>query len=298
MAEEQISLAEIGPSEALIEVRQLPIITERLRQVKEQVEAMTAEAASLVCTMETVQLVKQTRADLRKKFDELENQRKAVKAAVMGPYDAFVRVYEECISGPFRSADNKLKEQIDGFENELKQRVVERLRAYYTEICSAHGIDWLPFDKAMQKAGIKVSMTDANAKTPKKLMDSLGFFIAGIGAGQDTISKLEDADEIMVEFKKTLNATEAIGIVAERKKALELEKTEAERRAAEAEEIKARIEKAKELAGDSIVKAPVIETPAVEEKIYKITFTIRTTKEKALKLKAFMIKEEIEYGNE
>ena len=295
MTEEQISLAEIGPSEALIEVRQLPIITERLRQVKEQVEAMTAEASSLVCTMETVQLVKQTRADLRKKFDELENQRKAVKAAVMGPYDAFVRVYEECISGPFRSADNKLKEQIDGFEGELKQRTIERLRAYYNEICSAHGIDWLPFDKAMQKAGIKVSMTDANAKTPKKLMDSLGFFIAGIGAGQDTISKLEDADEIMVEFKKTLNATEAIGIVAERKKALELEKAEAERRAAEAEEIKARIEKAKELAGESIVKAPVIEAPVVEEKIYTIKFTIHTTKAKALKLKSYLIQEGIQY---
>lgn len=295
MAEEQITLAEIGPTEALIEVRQLPIITERLRQVKEQVEAMTAEAASLVCTMETVQLVKQTRADLRKKFDELENQRKAVKNAVMGPYNEFVRVYDECISEPFKAADYKLKEQIDGFEGELKQRVVERLRTYYAEICAAHGIDWLPFEKAMQKAGIKVSMKDANAKTPKALMDNLGFFIAGIGAGQDTISKLENADEVMVEFKNCLNATEAIGIVADRKAALEKEKAEAERRAAEAEEMKARMERAKEIAPEIIVKAPVIETPAAEEKIYKITFTVRTTKAKALKLKSFLITEGIQY---
>ena len=107
---------------ALIEVRQLPVIAERLRQVKDQVEAMTSEASSLVCTAETVQAVKQKRADLRKQFDELETQRKAVKAAVMGPYEEFLKVYDECISAPFRIADNKLKEQIDGFENELKAR--------------------------------------------------------------------------------------------------------------------------------------------------------------------------------
>lgn len=295
MAEEQISLAEIGPSEALIEVRQLPIITERLRMVKEQIESMTAEAASLVCTADTVQLVKQTRADLRKKFDELENQRKAVKAAVMGPYEAFVKVYEECISGPFRSADNKLKEQIDGFENELKQRTLERLRTYHAEMCAVHGIDWLTFDRTIQKAGIKVGMADANAKTPKKLMDGIGLFISSIAAGRDNIAKLEDADEIMVEFKKTLNATEAIGIVADRKKALEQEKADAEKRAEEAKLREEKMEQIRQIAPE-VVKAPATEIP--EEKIYTIRFTIRTTREKALKLKAFMIKEEIEYGNE
>lgn len=291
---EQIEFAEIAPTEALIEVRQIPVIVERLKQVKEQVEAMTEEASSLLCTAETVQLVKQTRADLRKKFDELENQRKAVKAAVMGPYDAFVRVYDECISGPFRSADNKLKEQIDGFENELKQRTIERLRAYYAEICSAHGIEWLPFEKAMAKTGLKISMDQAQAKTPKKLMDALGLFVSDMAVGMDSISKLEDADEIMVEFKKCLNATEAIGIVAERKKALETEKEEAERRAAEAEEMKARMDRAKEIAGADIVKAPVVEPPA-DEKIYTIKFTIHTTKAKALKLKSFLNTEGIQY---
>ena len=298
MTEEQISLAEIGPSEALIEVRQLPIITERLRQVKEQVEAMTAEASSLVCTAETVQLVKQTRTDLRKKFDELENQRKAVKAAVMGPYDAFIRVYDECISGPFRSADNKLKEQIDGFEGELKQRTLERLRTYHAEMCAVHGIDWLTFDRTIQKAGIKVGMADANAKTPKKLMDGIGLFISSIAAGRDNIAKLPDADEIMVEFKKTLNATEAIGIVADRKKALEQEKVDAEKRAEEAKLREEKLEQMRQIAPEA-VKAPV-PAPAIatDEKIYTIRFTIRTTREKALKLKAFMIKEEIEYGNE
>lgn len=295
MTEEQMTLDSIGPSEALIEVRQLPIITERLRQVKEQVEAMTTAAASLICNEETVQTVKQTRADLRKQFEELESQRKAVKAAVMGPYESFVKVYEECIKGPFTSADNKLKEQIDSFEKELKNAVIERLRTYHAEMCAVHGIDWLTFDRTMQKAGLKVGMADANAKTPKKLMDGIGLFISSIAAGRDNIAKLPDADEIMVEFKKCLNATEAIGIVADRKKALEQEKAEAEKRAEEAKLRAEKMEQMRQIAQP--VSAPVVEAPA-EEKIYTIRFTVRTTREKALRLKAFMIKEEIEYGNE
>ena len=291
MAEEQITLDSIGPSEALIEVRQLPIITERLRQVKEQVEAMTTAAASLICNAETVQTVKQTRADLRKQFEELENQRKAVKAAVMGPYESFVKVYDECISAPFKIADNKLKVQIDSFEGELKKATLDRLRTYHAEMCAVHGIDWLTFDRTMQKAGLKVGMADANAKTPKKLMDGIGLFISSIAAGRDNIAKLPDADEIMVEFKKTLNATEAIGIVADRKKALEQEKADAERRAEDARLREEKREQMRQIAPP--VAAPVTEVP--EEKIYTIKFTIHTTKAKALKLKSYLITEGIDY---
>ena len=141
-------------------------------------------------------------------------------------------------------------------------------------------------------------MADANEKTPKKLMQSIGAFVADIACGVDTIAKLENADEVMVEFKKTLNATEAIGIVADRKKALEQEKADAERRAEEARLREEKREQMRQIAPEVIpapVPAPAI---ATDEKIYTIRFTIRTTREKALKLKAFMIKEEIEYGNE
>ena len=75
-------------SETLIEVRQLPIIAERLQSVRAEIEAAVKECESMVCTPDTVQAVKTRRAELRKTFDELESQRKAVKRAVMAPYDA------------------------------------------------------------------------------------------------------------------------------------------------------------------------------------------------------------------
>lgn len=280
---------------ALIEVRQIPIIVENLRAAKDHVEAITREAASLVCTAETVQACKDKRAEIRKQFDALETERKAVKAKVMGPYEDFLKVYKECIQGPFEMADNTLKAQITAFESELKKATEDRLRAYHAEACAAHGIDWLTFNQAMTASGLKVGMADTQTRNPKRLMDALGAFIADLACGMDTIAKLPDADEIMAEFKKTLNASQAIGIVADRKKAIEAEKAEAERRAEEAKRREEAMAQAQRIAGPEMVSAPVKVPAETDEKIYTIKFTIKTTKAKALALRDFMRKEGIQY---
>ena len=69
----------------LIKVVQLPVIEEQLRSMKETVDKRVGEALSLVCTEETVQTVKGVRAELNKEFQTLEEQRKEVKKAVLGP---------------------------------------------------------------------------------------------------------------------------------------------------------------------------------------------------------------------
>lgn len=273
---------------ALIEVRQLPIIAERLRQVKDQVEAMTSEASSLICTAETVQAVKQKRAELRKQFDELESQRKAVKKAVMGPYEEFIAVYDECISTPFKIADNKLKEQIDGFERELKARCEERLRQYHAEMTHVHGVEWLTFEQAMKTAKLSIGMADANAKTPKKLMDGLAEITASVAVGVDRISRMVNNSEIMAEYKKCLDVGEAVSIVEERMRRVAEEARQAEiRKEAEAK-------KAEAVAKVEALAAPVEKAPE-EEKIFTIRFTVKCTKAQGLKLKQFLITEGIQY---
>lgn len=273
---------------SLIEVRQLPVIAERLRQVKDQVEAMTTEASSLICTAETVQAVKQKRADLRKQFEELESQRKSVKTAVMGPYEEFVKVYDECISAPFRIADNKLKEQIDSFEGELKARCEERLRQYQAEMATVHGVEFLTYEKAMQLAKLKISMADANAKTPKKLMDGLAEITASVACGVDRILRMENCAEILAEYKKCFDVGEAIATVEERIRRVAEEERQAEiRKEAEAK-------KAEAVAKVEALTAPV-ETDPEEEKIFTIRFTVKCTKAQGRKLKEFLIKEGIRY---
>lgn len=278
----------IPASAPIIEVQQLPIIAERLRMVKDEVERITSEAAGLVCTGETVQAVKTTRADLRKKFEELETQRKKVKAAVMGPYEDFLKVYDECISGPFKIADNKLKEQIDGFEADLKAICEEKLRAYHAEMAHVHGVDWFGYDKAMQLAKLKISMADANARTPKKLMDGLAEIISSVAVGVDRINQMDDAAAIMAEYKKCFDVGLAVSEVQRRKKEVAAEMEAAEIRKAE------EAAKAEAVAKVDAV-APPVTVPAEPEKIFTIKFTVKCTREQGRKLKQFLISEGISY---
>lgn len=273
---------------ALIEVQQLPIIAERLQMVKAQVEAMTAEAASLVCTAETIQTVKNRRAELRKQFDELEAQRKAAKAAVMAPYNEFEQVYKDCITVPFKTADAALKSTIDGFELELKDRCRAELQGYFDELCAVHGVDFLDMPTAMSIGKIKISMADAQAKTPRKLQDALSEVVARVATGMDQISRMDDAAEIMDEYKRCFDVGHAVDVVRGRKLRVQLEQEAAEaRRAAQKaqNDAKAKVD---------VLAPPTTQTP--QEPRYDVTFTlIAVTKEQARRVREFIKSEGIDY---
>lgn len=280
---------------ALIEVRQLPIIAERLQMVKAQVEAVTAEAAAMVCTADTVQTVKNRRAELRKQFDELEAQRKAAKAAVMAPYDEFERVYKECISGPFKAADASLKATIDGFESELKDRCRAELQGYFDELCAVHGVDFLDMSTAMSIGRIKISMADAQTKTPRKLQDALSDVVARVATGMDQISRMEDASEIMEEYKRSFDVGHAVDVVRGRKLRIQAEReaAEARRNAQTAQE--AAKSKVDHLAPPTTENAAEGKKTATEER-FDITFTIYgVTKAQALRVRDYLKQEGIDY---
>lgn len=271
--------------EALIQVKQLPIIEEQLRSMKADVDKRVEDALSLVCTEETVQSVKAVRADLNKEFQALEAQRKEVKKAVLGPYEQFEMVYKECVSDAYRWADLELKKKISDVEADLKKRCEDGLREYFVELCAAERVDFVRYEQA----GIVVDMASAKQKTPKKLREKLAEFVSGIERSMELISGMDDAEEIMVEFKRSLDAPAAISTVQERHRRIEAEKEDQmlreEQRAREAEAV-AKVE---------AVSPPAVESPVEAEKVYRCTFTVSATKPQLQKLKEFLIQEGIRY---
>lgn len=276
----------------LIKVIQLPVIEEQLRTAKEFVDKTVADAMSLVCTEETVQTVKAARADLNRQFAELEEQRKAVKAAVLDPYNRFEAVYKECVSDAFRRADADLKQKVADVESEMKRRCEDGLREYYSELCEVHHVGFVPFERTC----VTVSMADAKSKTqpPKKLREYLSHFVAGIASGVELIATMDDADEIMGEFKRTLDAADAIAVVTDRHRRIEAEKAAREERAAAmAQEAEA----SKKVEAQMRSMRPVISTPEEapppsvdeEEPILCVRFTVTGTREKLKALKKFLI---------
>lgn len=276
-------------SAELIVVKQLPEIEERLRTVKESVDRRVADALALVCTEETVQAVKAERAKLNQEFAILEDQRKAAKKAVLEPYEQFEKTYKECVSDAFRRADVDLKKKIDDVESEMKRRCEDGLREYFAELCAVHHLEWLTYERA----GIKVDMASAKAKTPKKLREQLVTFVVGVAEGVERISSLEDAGEIMVEFQRSLNAADAICTVKDRHRRIE------EQNAAQVARIAETAQEAEMLRRVEALATPVVVKTAEKdpnEIIPKLTFTcINATRAQLRQVREFLNMEGIQY---
>lgn len=303
-AAERAAPAPIADSKSLIAVTQLPIIEERLRDYKAEIEAIVAEAKTMVATPDTIQAVKAKRAELRKQFDDLDKRRIAVKNLILEPYERFNKVYKECVDVPFKDADATLKATVDGFEGELKAQALEKLKANYDEHCQLEGIDWLPFDQALMRSGVKISMADTKTREPRKAMDSLADFVSKVALGIEAIRKMDDSAEIMVEFKKCLDAGQAAAIVAERKRRIQ-EAAEAENRhreeVARQQEMVAKVEAAAPapatVAAPTAAPTPVADPTQAECVFPEFQFTVyNCTRSQLIKIRDYLKQEGIQYA--
>lgn len=270
----------------LIKVTQLPVIEERLRSMQEQVEKRTSEAMSMVCTEDTVQAVKKLRAELNGEFWDLEAQRKAVKKAILEPYERFESLYSRCVSEPYKRADADLKSKVDTVQGEMRSRKEVELAAFFNEYAVAHGVEWLTFCDA----GINVTLS----ASMKKLKEEVRAIIDRVEADTTAISSMDDAEEIMAEYKTNRSLAGAVTIIKERHERIEAERKAAEERKAVQEAQRAAVERV-EVAAPEIMAPPVMATQGASEKEYSCTFTVKTTLPKLKALKAYMNKEGIKY---
>ncbi len=212
-------------SKDIIVIEQLPIISQNLMAIKAEVDARTARAASLICTEDTVKEVKKERAELNKEFTTLENERKRVKSAILKPYEDFEKVYKECVSDAYKAADETLKGKIADVENGLKAERKAAFNEYFGRKCREMGIDFV----FPEQVGVKITLS-GSAESYKQAIDA---FFDKVMAELSTIDKMTDKDEILYEYKQTLDLGQAIAAVTNRKAAL---KAQEERKAAQAEQ--------------------------------------------------------------
>lgn len=268
----------------LMQVVQLPVIAEQLVLMKDKWKAAADEAESLACTEETLQAVKARRSEMRREFEELEKRRKEVKAAVLRPYEQFELVYFSCITASYKRADETYKQKIVSVENDIKQRCEDELLEYFAELCAAEHLEWLRYEQS----GIKVDMASAKAKTPKKLREQAAEFVSSVSDSVHRISGMDNADEIMVEYKRTLDATGAICAVIERHRRIDEERGAASERNTVINKEAEAVRRVEALAPPTVVEP--------DEIIQKCTFTVYDAPRRVLKeIKAILEREGIRY---
>jgi len=204
----------------IIIVKQLPIIEERLLQMKTQITEKTSNALAMECTEDTYKDVKQVRADLNRSYKELEDKRKAVKKEVLSPYEQFEVVYKACISDIFESADKQLADKISDIEDGLKEQKKSEILEYFEEYLQSRDIDFLTFED------MELNITLSASK--KSLKDKIKATIDKVSDDLNMIDTQEYKAEILVEYKQSLNVSQAIMVVTKRFKAIEKERERAE----------------------------------------------------------------------
>jgi len=293
--------------EQLILVEQLPIIKNQLMQLKPEIQKMVDEALALEVNEETVGEIKKARARLNKKFTELETRRAQIRDSVSAPYEAFMQVYKDCVTYPFKKADAALGSGVKSVEDELKLITESEIRNHFAEYAASVGHPDIPYERA----GINVTLSASK----KSLKEKSVTFIDRIASEKSIILEMDFADEIMVEYNKAYMLKASMDTVKQRHK--EIEEAEQRRQAALIAE-QQRKEAAAALAAtvarqkreDAPEERPIIITAPVEEKvpestpvlekdpneIVTVSFTVTTSRAKIRALREFMIQEGIKYG--
>ena len=288
-------------SEQMLTLTQAPVIEQKLQAFHDQVIARTEAAKTLACTEETVKAVKQARAELRKDFDALEEQRKAIKSAIMEPYNRIEALYKTLVAEPFNEADNALKERISEVEGGVKAEREAEVRAYFDELRAAAGLDWLTWEHA----GIKVTLTTKVSALKKAAKQ----FVDDVSREVKCIQQSEDAAEVMVEYKDCMDVAEAFTRVTDRHRAIEEQQQQAEAfKAAQeqrentatatmgavaAQEAHESIQEPQAVMLDPEAPAPAEES---QERLLTAYFSATGTIEQLKALKTFMNERGIQYG--
>lgn len=296
-------------NENIITVQQLPVIVyERLESVGQEIDKRIAalDLDKQLVTEDTKKAVKDTRAMLNKELEDFEKQRKRIKEQVATPYMAFEKSYKSFIKEKYEKAIGILNVKIDEFDSRLKADKEARIRAYFTELCQANNIDFLPFERLC----LNIRLNDSD----KSLKDIVNTNIDNVVKSLEFIESLTDPDEykaeILADYKQSLDVMIAINNAkyCKQQREAELQRLEAQKEAAEqarlAAEVKAKevapLQDPEEVPPPAIQEAPAppqeVPAPAPQEEILHYTLGVSGTRIQLRALRQFLETNNINYN--
>ena len=220
----------------LIVINQLPVISEQLDMVKAEIQRRTAFADTVTVSEENRQEIKKMRAAMNAEKSRLDDVYKTAIEKVIAPIQAVQDKYKDCV-GLYTKANSQLKAKIDVIEDGLKLAKENSVKEYFEELVTAKKIDFISFERL----GLKITLSVSE----KKLKEQVNNIVERVATDLKAIEIQENKEEILVEYKKSLNVSEAVSIVDARHKAIQAEK---ERKAKQAEQ------RARELAAAKAVE--------------------------------------------
>lgn len=268
----------------IVKIEQLPKVFEQLEIIGTFIDKQLKGIDDLKCTEENKQEVKNRRTEINNTLKMLEDKRKEIKQQINEPYDIFNKKYEETTKNKLESASQLLSNKINDIEDVQKKQKKEQAMDYFDEYVLSKNIDFLKFEDI----GLNIILSISD----KKLQDQVKEFVDRVASDLELIELQQNKEEILVEYKETLNLSNSIKSVNERHKKIEEEQAKAEIREQVKQEESESVKKI-----DSVLSKPTIiekeKSNTLEE--LEVSFKVRGSVEKLKELKKFLVEGEYDY---
>lgn len=266
-------------------------------EVKTWLSENLAAYRNMVVTEDAIAAAKTDKAKIRKISSAISEQRIAVKKRYLEPYQVFEANMKE-LSGMCDEASKNIDDQLKKFEEQRKAQKRNDLLAFYQ---TQNAPAWLTFERIENPRWMNVtfSMDEAHKEITEK--------VSAINADIESISGFdaEFADEMLLEYRKTLNVSGAIQRgnelrrmkqererrIAEQKaveKARTAEREEAERRRAEAAIAAKQAREAAEMAEQTEEPMQEPAEQPEEEPVQILDFRVYVTQEQKIALRDWL----------
>lgn len=279
--------------EVKAEIKTLGTIEDNISEIKEKVIQLNKYYKDIIFTEETIKQAKDEKANINKFKKVVADYRKNIVAEYKKPVNAFENISKET-EKLLEETYNTINLQVASYEDKQKQEKEQKIKDYFEEYKTAKNIDFVAYERANINVTLIASI--------KSLKEQVKAFIDKIVDDLNLIETQEHKAEILVEYKQTLNVSNAITTVTNRFKAIEEEK-------ARQEELKRKqLEEAQRIAEQNIqeqtkmtqealnnfivekVKKP-LEQPIVEQKqeeILILNFKVKDTRTRLKQIQKFL----------
>ena len=267
-------------------VKSLGEIESNIKEVQNYVKSLNEYYKKVIFTDDTMKTAKEEKAKVNKFKTQISDYRKNILAEYNKPIKIFedtAKETEKLLADTY----NTINQQVSTYEDKLKKEKEQEIKDYFEEYKQSLNIDFITFEDTKVKVGI----SDSKASLKKQAKD----FVDKVNTDLATIMLQENKEEILVEYKQTLNLNMAIQTVINRHKLLDEEKKRQEElKNKQLEEAQKQVDmsiKEQEVATQKALNNFVIEAPKAteyQEEILTLKFTVKATRTKLKELKNFL----------
>lgn len=259
------------------QIKSVGEIESNMKEVKGYVENLNKYYQNVSFTEDTMKEAKDEKSKVNKFKKQVSDYRKNIIAEYNKPIKAFEDTAKET-EKLLTETYNTINQQVANYENKQKEIKEQKIKDYFEEYKTANNIDFITYEQ------VKINVTLSASE--KSLKEQAKNFIDKIKDDLNLIETQEHKAEILVEYKQTLNVSQAITSVTNRFKAIEEEKKKIEQ---EKELQQFVVDTAKE--SDKYSEQIILNAPVIEEKteeILTLKFTVKGTRIKLRELKKFL----------